>query len=186
MTASIGRLRFLRWMFWLTVLATVVTYIAIVAWSAPAISEQADGLLIFDLRPIGYSFEEATTFRAALSDQGRQFYLAVQHRLDAAYPALLAITTIWAFLVLLPSHRSALLALLLPLSVWVFELKENAAVAVLLKAELQNLTEEVVSHASFYTTLKSVFTAASMGLLLVLISVRAFKMWTRRADKLSK
>lgn len=182
MTSTSGGSRGLRLAFWATVLATVVTYIAIVAWSAPTISEQANGRSIFDLRPTGYTFEEAKAFLDALSDQGRQFYLSVQHRLDFAYPALLAITTIWAYHLLLVPRRLALLASLLPLSVWILEMKENAAVATMLHADAQTLTAELVGRASFYTALKSGLTTASMSLLLLLIIVRTHRMLKRRRD----
>ncbi len=169
--------------FWFTVFATVAVYITIVAWSAPTISGHANGLRMFDLRPTGYDFQESEAFLSALTDEGRIFYLSVQHRLDIAYPALLAITTMWAFLLLLPRKKLALLALLLPVCVMVFDYLENLAVAVMLHSGTQNLTAEMVSRASGYSVLKSGFTTASMSLLMVLVLLRIYRRRSKRHSK---
>ena len=73
--------------FWLTFAATIVVYAIMVVWSLPTITASADGQVPFDLRPLGYSYDEARAFLLALSDEGRHFYTAVQHRLDHIYPA---------------------------------------------------------------------------------------------------
>ena len=174
------RAKSFKWAFWFTVFATVAVYITIVAWSAPTVSGHADGLRMFDLRPAGYDFQEAQDFLSALTDEGRIFYLSVQHRLDIAYPALLAITTMWAFLLLLPRNKLALLALLLPVCAMVFDYLENIAVAVMLHSGTQNLTAEMVSRASGYSVLKSGFTTASMSLLVVLILLRIYRRRSKR------
>jgi len=173
----------LKWAFWFTVLATVAVYIAIVGWSAPKISGYADGLVIFDLRPTGYGFQEAEAFLAALTDEGRMFYLSVQHRLDTLYPALLAVTTIWAFLLLLPRNGLALFAPLLPIVAMTFDYLENLAVAVMLHSGTQSLTAEIVSHASRYSVLKSGFTTASMSLLLLLVLIKVYRNWRAKRSR---
>jgi hypothetical protein len=56
--------------FWLVVAATLGVYLVMVLWSIPRISAEAGGLPVFDLRPGGYTFEEARAFLAALSPEG--------------------------------------------------------------------------------------------------------------------
>ena len=63
-----------------------------VLWSLPLISEMAGGGIPFDMRPGGYSFDDALVFLREITDAGRHFYLSTQHLLDMFYPTLLAIT----------------------------------------------------------------------------------------------
>lgn len=83
--------------FWISFLLAGIIYGVMATWSAPYLSAEADGLRMLDMRPLGYSFEEARAYLNALSDEGRVFYLNVQHRLDLVYPAVLALSFIAAF-----------------------------------------------------------------------------------------
>ncbi len=85
-----------RLAFWLLFAATLGVYATMLGWTLPAISAAAGGLPAFDMRPGGYSFDEAKAFLAALSPEGKALYLDVQHKLDTAYPGLLAATLFFA------------------------------------------------------------------------------------------
>lgn len=76
--------------YWIVTALTVLLYAVMVTWSLPIIADAAGGLIPFDMRPLGYGVDEAKVFLTALSDEGREFYLTIQHRLDLAYPAMLA------------------------------------------------------------------------------------------------
>ena len=89
--------------FWALFAVTNIVYLVMVVWSLPKVSEAAGGLVPFDMRPTGYSFEEAKAFLAALGPEGTAFYLHVQQRLDLLYPALLAATLFFAIRALTPS-----------------------------------------------------------------------------------
>ena len=66
-------------------------YAAMAVWTLPRDLRRAGGAPAFDMRPLGYSFDEAPRFLDG-ADAGRpSLYRGVQHRLDAFYPALLAI-----------------------------------------------------------------------------------------------
>src|SRR5262249_46841707 len=54
----------------------------------------AGGLAPFDLRPFGYTVDEARALLHALSDIGRRYYADVQLQLDTASPALYALSRI--------------------------------------------------------------------------------------------
>lgn len=56
--------------------------------------QATSGVPPFDMRPFGYSPQEAKDLLAALGSAGRSYYLTRQLPLDALYPALLAITLI--------------------------------------------------------------------------------------------
>ena len=157
--------------YWFTVLVTVAIYVAMVAWSLPAISIDANGLMPFDMRPTGYSFAEAQAFLAALSIDGNAFYQSTQHKLDMAFPALEALSVGWGIFLLSPKSwgvKRWVLALT-ALPGMVFDYLENAQVAVMLRAGAENLTPEMADQASQFTLLKSGFVTISLVLLLVLI-----------------
>lgn len=143
----------MRLMFWLMFVVMLGIYLVMGLWSIPKIVADAGGLLAFDLRPVGYSFDEARVFITALSDEGRAFYLNVQQMLDSAYPALFAVVMVMAF-----SHLFAgwtrWVAIALALAGAGFDYMENAAVAVMLRAG-DGLTETMVATASGWTVLKS-------------------------------
>ena len=170
-----------RGIFWLIVLATVGIYATMLMWSIPAISEEAAGLIVFDMLPAGYSFVEAHAFLSALTPQGEQFYLNVQHRLDMFYPALLALMTGWAMIRLLPTWRWRFVLLFFPIPGMVFDYLENNAVAVMLATGPDGLTQEMVAQASMYSRLKAGFTTLSLGLLCVLILIWVVKRWRRKS-----
>jgi hypothetical protein len=139
------------------------------------------GRAVFDMLPAGYSYAEAQAFLAALSPEGAEFYLRVQHRLDLIYPALLAISTGWAMVRLAPRWRWRSALLLVPIPGMVFDYLENRAVAVMLSAGADGLTPEMVAQASRFSQLKAIFSALSLSLLLVLILAWAFRRWRARA-----
>ena len=56
--------------------------------------ETLSGLRPFDMRPGGYSHEQAQSLLDALGANGRRYYLTRQLPLDLAYPALMALTLI--------------------------------------------------------------------------------------------
>ena len=164
---------------WILFAVTLTVYGVIVGWSLPVISHAAGGLTPFDLRPTGYSFEEAKAFLTALSADGQAFYLGVQQKLDALYPALIGATLFFAIYLLAPARlgywRWVLALMAIPGTV--FDYLENAAVAGMLNLGPDQLTPDVVVAASRWTVGKSAAsTVASVVLLILLIwwAVRRF------------
>ena len=180
MTTSSANTRLLSVAFWFFVTLTLTVYLVIVLWSAPTITGHAGGLVIFDLRPAGYDYETAQAFLEALSHEGRQFYLSVQHRLDLIYPPLLAITVVWATVRLTGARLTTLLFAVLPLVAMVADLMENAAVAALLEGGSQAATAEMVNRASWFTVVKSGATTVAMTCLLLLILRHLYRSWVKR------
>jgi hypothetical protein len=141
-------------------------------WTLPAITAEAGGAPPFDMRPFGYTAEEARAFLAALTESGRDLYLHVQHRLDMAYPALLASTLGLGILLLCPQQAGkwkwALVLAAIPGSL--FDYLENVLVARLLKSAPEFVDAELIAAASRATVLKSLFTTLAMIVLLVLFA----------------
>lgn len=168
--------------FWVLAAVTLANYAIMVFWSLPKISAAAGGAMPFDLRPFGYSYEEARAFLAALSPDGASFYLNVQHRLDLTYPALLAATLFFAIRALTPTR--------FPLPGWVvalvavpgavFDYLENASVSAMLEHGAADVTPGLVARASLWTLLKSAFSTIAMIVLLVLA---AAALWRRVAGR---
>jgi hypothetical protein len=166
--------------FWILFAITAALYIVMIAWSLPEVSKAAGGLAPFDIRPHGYSFEEAKAFVAALSPDGKAFYLDVQERLDLFYPALLSATLFFAIYLLVPAGWGAwrwVLALAAIPSA-VFDYLENHAVAAMLGLGADALTPDIVATADRWTELKGAFSALAMVIVLILLLIWA---WTRVA-----
>ncbi len=163
--------------FWLVFAVTLGVYLVMLLWTLPAITAAAGGLAPFDLRPTGYSFDEARAFLAALTPEGTALYRTVQQRLDIAYPALLAATLVLAILLLSPSGlgrwRWLLAATALP--GMVFDYLENAAVAAMLDGGAAALTPELAQAANRWTLLKSAFSTLAFTVLLVLLARWLFR-----------
>lgn len=172
-----------RGLFWVVFAATLGVYLVMLAWTLPAITTAAGGLAPFDLRPTGYSFDEARVFLAALTPEGSTLYRGVQQRLDIAYPALLAATLVLAILLLSPAGlgrwRWLLAAAALP--GMVFDYLENAAVAAMLDGGAAALTPELAAAASRWTLLKSAFSTLAFTVLLVLLALWLVRRFRRRA-----
>lgn len=131
-------------------LATLALYLAMGIWTLPEITQEADGLLPFDLRPFGYSELQAEDFLNALSDEGRALYAGLQHDMDRVYPALL-FAWFWLTFVRL-WHPPVLWGLLFLAGVGcAADYAENAAVAQL----LDGFDSQVARWASLMTMLKS-------------------------------
>ena len=56
------------------------------------LSRLAGGVSPFDIRPMGYSYDEAYAFLNAIGEQGRRYYANRELLLDMFYPPLYAIS----------------------------------------------------------------------------------------------
>jgi len=147
----------------------------------------AGGLAPFDLRPFGYTPQEARALLYALSDIGRAYYADVQLQLDTAYPALYAISrALLLFWVTAPGRTAArsfpiaarLALLALPLATAWFDYFENEGIAAMLAAGPQ-ASDELIERASFWTRAKSLVGLAT-ELTCVILAAVAFVRWRHR------
>jgi|GEM_PF-482333 len=167
--------------YWVIVAATVTNYLVMILWSLPLVSEMAGGGMPFDMRPGGYSHDDAREFLTAITDAGRDFYLGTQQLLDLSYPTLVAITLTIPLFHLVPRYWGWALAVL-AIAAGVFDHLENSAVAVMLRVEPNALTEAMVSTASNWTLAKTIsMTCASVALLVILCMKGIAWLRTRKA-----
>lgn len=172
--------------YWALVVATLVLYFVMVLWSLPFISQAAGGLVAFDLRPTGYSYEAAVDFLSALSNGGRAFYADVQHRLDMAYPVMLASVLVIGLWRLSRGWNAAIRVILItfPLVGAVADYLENNAVAAMLHASGGEVIPEMVAISSRWTIVKSGATTMGMVALLgLLLLAWARKIANRKATR---
>lgn len=157
--------------YWVLVAAMVTNYLIMLLWSLPLVSETAGGGVPFDMRPGGYSFDDARVFLTAISDAGRDFYLNTQQLLDVFYPTLFAITVAIALVHLMPRYWGWTLAAL-AIAAGVFDHLENSAVAVMLRVEADALTESMVLTANNWSLAKSISTTIVLVALLAVLCIK--------------
>jgi hypothetical protein len=170
-----------RVLFWLLAAVTLAVYLTMVTWTLPTISAGAGGLAPFDLRPTGYTFDEAKAFLSALTPEANGLYRETQHRLDLFFPGLLAAMVYFAIAALLPA-RLGRWRFVLPLPVVLvalFDWAENAAVARMLVAGAEGITPELVGEASRWSVLKAGTSTIVYTALLALLVFRGVA-WLRR------
>ena len=168
--------------FWVLFAAMITVYLVMVLWTLPEIAASADGLKAFDVRPAGYSETQARAFLTALSADGRVLYLGVQHRLDTAYPALVALTLIYALFWAFPrSGNAARVAFfVVPTAAAVFDYLENARVGAMLAMAPQDVTADMISAASSATVIKSGLSTVAFVMLLLGLARKLFLKWKSR------
>ena len=165
--------------------ATLGVYAAMILWTLPAIIDSAGGLMPFDLRPGGYTLGEAEAFLANLEPRGRVLYLGWQHRLDLAYPALLACLLAWSIAIQARAIGGRLVTGLCwfggiaAVAGMIFDYLENGAVAGLLGAA-EPLDPVLVAQASTWTVGKSAATSVAIIVLALLLVWRGVRYWVRR------
>jgi hypothetical protein len=169
--------------YWIMVVVTITNYLVMVMWSLPKISQMAGGGVPFDMRPGGYSFEEAMAFISAIDASDRDFYLNTQHMLDSSYPALLSTTLAIGLLNLLPPYWRGAMATI-AISAGIFDYLENVAVAKMLNIAPDLLTPDLVSTASNWTLAKSVSTTIASLVLVVSLAMKVV-VWlkNRKSEK---
>ena len=167
--------------FWVLFTATALVYAVMVLWSLPKISAMAGGLAPFDMRPTGYSLDEATVFLEALTDEGRAFYLSTQHWLDTLYPPLLALTLAIGLRMMSPVQSPAInLSLgVIPILAMLADLFENMWVRFLLRAP-GYIDAGAVEYANIGTLIKSMLTSLAMLLLLLFTAAWGWRKWRRK------
>ena len=172
------------------VVALIVSFAlwgVMVFWTLAYLRRTAGGLEPFDLRPFGYTPEEARALLYALSSIGRAYYADVQLQLDTAYPAIYALSRgLLLFWVTAPGRTATqplpllarLALLLLPLATAWFDYFENEGIAAMLAAGPQ-AGEELIERTSFWTRAKSLAGLAT-ELVCVILAAIAFVRWRHR------
>ena len=158
-----------------------------VFWTLAYLRRTAGGLEPFDLRPFGYTPEEARNLLYALSSIGRKYYADVQLQLDTAFPAVYALSRgLLLFWVTAPGRTATrplplparLSLLILPLATAWFDYFENEGIAAMLAAD-QRASDELIERTSFWTRVKSL-AALATEFVCVMLAAIAFVRWRHR------
>jgi len=158
-----GKLVFVLFLLTMTIYSTIIFY------SIPAVVSFAPELVLFDLSPTGYSYQNAVELLGALGPEGRSIYLTTQLPLDFIYPGLFAITysllLTWLFLKS-TGHQSKIFYLtMVPILAGVCDYIENIFIIAMINS-FPDLSSDIVGIASLFTIMKSSFTSIFFILLL--------------------
>jgi hypothetical protein len=172
------------------VVALIVSFAlwgVMVFWTLAYLRRTAGGLEPFDLRPFGYTPEEARKLLHALSSIGRKYYADVQLQLDTAFPAVYALSRGLLLLWVTAPGRTAarplplparLVLLILPIATAWFDYFENEGIAAMLAAD-QQASDDLIERTSFWTRAKSL-AALATELICVMLAAIAFVRWRHR------
>jgi len=149
---------------------TMAVYITMLSYSIPIVSAFAPELPIFDLSPLGYSFNYANDLLNILGAEGRNLYLSTQLPLDFIYPGLFSITyslmLTWLFGKTFNVNSKIYYFSLIPFLVGIFDYVENIFIIKMINS-FPDLQVTTVKIASIFTVLKSSFTVFFFILLIV-------------------
>lgn len=163
--------------YWVSVLAALAVYAAMVFWTLPTIAHEAGGLVPFDLRPLGYTEAEARAFLAALGAEGHAIYSGPQRILDLLYPALLGISLAGPVLWLVASRPLRAVFTCVIVAAVASDYLENYFVARLLAGEISG---GAIASASYATMVKSGLDSIAF-LIVLAVSLRAGVLkWKKR------
>ncbi len=165
--------------YWSVVAATFVIYCTMWIWTLPAIMQGAGGLMAFDLRPTGYTTQEARLFLASLDEAGRAIYLGPQRVLDMFFPPLLAVLLGTGLFVLTPYRTIAWIMLFVALGGMAADFVENARVARML-AHSGEVPEALVLAASRATVVKAILTSVAFIALFAGLGFAGYAKWKAR------
>jgi hypothetical protein len=170
-----------RWsaVFWPVFAVMAAVYGAIMLWSLPQVSALAGGLVPFDLRPTGYTPDEARALVVALGSEGRVFYRDTQLWLDAAYPALMAVVLSLALTRLAPGNLGRVLAVIVVIGAGC-DYRENAAIARMLTFEAGDIPDALARAASHWTVAKSIAVSLCQTALVILLLRTGWRHWRGR------
>lgn len=166
----------------LAFVAAFASALALRKWALPRMEEltadkayfkTCDAPCLFDARPRGYSFNEAKTYLDALGPQARAYYAEwYVPGYDLAFPVTLLIFGIlFCLWMTQPGRRFAarlrppwrLAILLIPISLFTFDILENLSVLAMLKT-YDGLSPGLVAAASFFSQAKWISAYLAMGL----------------------
>lgn len=146
--------------------------------------EAVSGYVPFDMRPVGYSPQDATALLEGLGVEGRLYYLQRQIPLDTLYPALLAATLIFAmrwFGTRTENQQLVRVGIILSGGAAFCDYAENLGIVVMIRS-WPDLPDALVYASGVASISKSVLTTLAF-MCLMLFAV----LWARRgkSDRLS-
>ncbi|WP_050909388.1 hypothetical protein [Vibrio campbellii] len=153
-------------------------YMAMLIYSIPKLMQYTDGLPLFDMSPLGYSYQEALALLSALGEEERSVYVSLQLTLDLFYPFLFALCYSallqWLIGVGKLSSRVWLCMAVVPVFVCLFDYAENIGIWFML-TEYPVVSKSLVMTSSVFTLAKSLLTMIYFTGLISVICVIVFR-----------
>ncbi len=175
------------WLVIALLVATAILWAVLIFITVPRLQVLAGGADQFDARWMGYNYEDAKRYLAALGAEGRAYYLNPQLVLDTFFPPLYAASSALALWWLtMPGRvidgavpigwRAALVAL--PVAELIFDWGENTGIALMIWT-WSDLSPVLVRATSLATQLK-LAAAALTEISLIVLAVKALLRWRKR------
>ena len=153
-----------------SVILTMAVYLLMLLNTIPKVESFAPGIALFDLSPSGYSYQHAASLLGTLGETGRSVYLYQQLPVDFIYPGLFAISysllLIWLFAKGFKPESKIFYLAIVPVLGGLFDYLENVCIVLMIKS-FPDLSQELVTVASSFSVLKSIFTTGFFFLLLI-------------------
>lgn len=175
------KLKKITWKHWLLfLLLSQAIYIIMQMQTIPRIQQETGGLKIFDMQPLGYSYDYAHRFLSQLSEKGYELYKFVQLPLDILFPILNCLTGICTFVLLIRVYHKVKgktvqekhslpvkIVLSLPLAAMLSDYLENIMILVMLSYKAV-VPKGFVSVSNIFTVIKSMSTTAFYTICLII------------------
>lgn len=152
-------------------LVTFSTYGVLVGVGVANLTFDHAGLKPFDLRPLGYTLEDAQIYIALLTPELVALYSGFLRRVDTVFSLLMGLWLGWCLWgVTRRLHPwSRVILLVVPASFTVMDLCENALISEMVQKNVSAVGADLVSMASSYTITKFVMLSVAFGLLLTMM-----------------
>lgn len=158
---------------WFLFAATYTVYFSMLLFTIPSVEGYTNGLKIFDLQPLGFSYHYAETLLHTLGDEGIQVYLTQQLPLDFLYPGGMGLTgAVILSLLVRKQTKGASLLICLPLAAAMMDYLENIMVITML-SQHADLPRWPVVAGNWCTISKTMLSTIYYGVL-VLVSILRF------------
>lgn len=169
-----------RVLFWSLAALMAADYVYLVFFIEPALAAEAGGLVLFDLRPGGYSPAEALAYLEALSTAGRNLYL---NRWFPADMLFLLLLSLFFFFALRHLNRAQpafiqMLGRVLTIGYAAFDIVENRRVRAMILEGALMLDEQQALIANTMTRFKFILFFA----LVLLLLMSLWRAWRHRAS----
>lgn len=151
-------------------LSTNVIYAAMLVYSIPLVNSYAPEMMLFDMLPTGYSFNQANELVENLGQEGRNAYKFIQLPIDFIYPLMFAVSYAMLMVWVLKQtvHRRSRLfgVAFLPVLAGLFDYLENFCILAMLQS-YPDINADLVKISSLFTVAKSALTTFFFVFLLI-------------------
>lgn len=157
---------------------THIIYFLMLFWTIPNLMQMSGGLQIFDLKPMGHTFQDALKLLENLGTEGRLYYVNKQLVLDLFYPLGYGLTYsiggVWLFHRIVKTKILGYTSLVTSLLAASCDYLENFHIYKLLKL-FPSVTLEDIQTLNQMTLLKSVFNTIAICLFLIAFLIYLIK-----------